>query len=96
MKLMTEDKSGVHEVDAVMVNGYDFGDRLLEDCLFIVTVKGDTLKISPDYDTRKYMESSHIDVGKWVKVIEKSINRDDADPSLYCGKNQAWIDYEND
>ena len=56
------------------VDGYSFGDRLLEDVLFRATIVNGMVKIDMPKDTpgHRYMTANRISIPRWVKVIQES------------------------
>jgi hypothetical protein len=62
-----------YEVKKAYVNGYDFGDRLLEGVIFEITIVNNKIKakVVPDYASI-FLQ---LNEKKWLKTIEKGINK---------------------
>lgn len=63
------------------VNGYSWGDRLLEDVMFGAKIVNDRVHIfmpkgSP---SETYMKDNRISISKWCKIIEEDANKGDID-----------------
>lgn len=59
------------EVDALYLDGYNFGDRLLEGVIFHVRVApgGDDLAVSVDGQDEKYLKD--LNARKWLREAKK-------------------------
>jgi hypothetical protein len=67
--------------DEARVNGYSFGDRLLEDVMFGAKITNGRVQIfmPKDSDGERYMKANRIGVAKWVKVIQDAADADQID-----------------
>lgn len=82
-------------VDKVRVDGYPFGDRLLEGVYFIVTPTKDTVKASLDPEFNSYFESQGISKKKWEREATnyaKDAIEDDHPESFECACGEGEIE----
>ncbi|MHA1676395.1 MAG: hypothetical protein ACTSU6_04380 [Candidatus Njordarchaeales archaeon] len=74
------------------INGYRFGDRLLEDVMFTVTFENDTVEVTyPNWEKDPYMAG--LNTPYWCKLIQESISNQpgDYDDSLFCVDCKEWM-----
>lgn len=70
------------QVKSAKVDGYHFGDRLLEGVMFIITVQEDgTLKAETDVEAKEYMDD--LNEAKWLKEAVKYAEQND----IFYGMN---------
>jgi hypothetical protein len=75
MKLVAFDVNGnEREVKKAYVDGYDFGDRMLEDVIFEITIVKGKIKAQVTPDSADYF--SDLNEKKWLKTIEEGIDED--------------------
>ena len=67
--------------DEARINGYSWGDRLLEDVMFGAKITNGRVQIFMPKDSpgELYMKANRIGVAKWVKVIQDSADADQID-----------------
>lgn len=60
--------------DEARINGYLFGDRLLEDVYFHAKIVNGAVQVfvPKDSDAEKYLKRSKISATKWIKIIQDS------------------------
>lgn len=98
MKFMTE-KDGVEvEIETIVLDGYSFGDRLLEGVLFDVTNKNGKLTAKPHGKSdARYLDD--LNAKKWLKACVESIECPDELAWAYPlgGKNgdMVWTEEDN-
>lgn len=86
MKFRTEDKD---EVEYAYINGYDFGDRLLEGVLFKIVIENNkfkTVDVAPD--AKEYF--SQLNQKKWLREATEFAKQLD----IFIapdGESDAWI-----
>lgn len=81
--------------DEARVNGYSWGDRLLEDVMFGAKIVNGRVQIfmPKDSDGERYMKSNRIGVAKWVKVIQDAADADQIDSyERVDGKGDLYLE----
>jgi hypothetical protein len=74
------------------IDGYSFGDRLLEDVMFTVTFKDGKVEVAyPNWESDPYM--SGINTPYWCELIQESITSKPEvyDEYLYCPHCNNWM-----
>jgi hypothetical protein len=81
------------EVDHVLMDGYDVGDRLLEGVMFKITVKKEkfqeTLTAHVQDQDKSYFTDNHISIKKWEKEMTEDAKLsmdEDGCCMMYCPK----------
>jgi len=80
-------------VESALVDGYYFGDRLLEDVFFKITVESSKLKseLSDEYDN--YMKG--LNKVKWLKEAVRHAQNDDNMLCPLCDECGVYLDNES-
>jgi hypothetical protein len=72
------------------IDGYGWGDRLLEGVMFNVTYENKKVTVSyPNWENDAYMIG--LNTPYWIDMIQKSVETGDYDDSLYCIHCKEWM-----
>lgn len=71
------------EIEMVLLDGYSFGDRLLEDVMFEITKEGDKFTAKISKECEDYFED--LNKEKWLKEAEKYASTNDIFTCPKCG-----------
>jgi len=82
----------VGDIDHVLINGYHFGDRLLEGVYFKVTIKDEEFKVVLAEGEEHYCKQ--LDMKHWVKEGHEFVKDYDIGECPHCREDVALEDYD--
>lgn len=77
------------ELPYAYVHGYNFGDKLLEDVFFKITINGTKFKAEV---SRPDDYTSGLNMGKWEKEAEKYSGSEDTFQETEKGGEDVWVE----
>lgn len=92
-KFVCEKQGEMVELPYAYINGYNFGDRLLEGVMFKVEIVGTKFKCSVTPSSESYMKS--LNKKKWVKEAEAYAESEDIFCETERGGEDVWVEDEN-
>lgn len=89
------DENRARLVNKALFDGYFIADRLLEGCMFVVSVTSDgKLSVEADYETRIYIEGMKASVSEWNTEVLEELEKHQADNLNAYSKESSWLDFE--
>ena len=91
MRFMIEGKEGEEQLDHIIIDGYDFGDRLLEGVMFKVTIVDGKPKAEPaSKGDENYLDTLNKEM--WLHECEAHVESSVGDEIGSIKGNPIWIE----